>query len=94
MTGYFVKDPGSSLDHVVDWQSEYLAGRSIAESSWRVEPAGSTAISLSGAQLADGRTSIRIGGGAAGRVYRIVNRISLADGTSDERSLVLRVEDR
>jgi len=95
--GMFLKDPGSSLDHEVDWGSFYLAGRGIAASAWRVEP-GQAGVAdpliLSAPRLMAGRTGIRIAGGRAGQLYRVVNRISLSDGNSDERTLLVRVEDR
>ncbi|MBU6167369.1 MAG: hypothetical protein KGQ52_14750 [Alphaproteobacteria bacterium] len=93
----FLKDPASLLDHAVDWGSQYLAGRSISASQWRVEPdqAGVAAgLSLALPQIAGGRTLIRIGGGQAGQVYRVVNRVNLSDGNSDERTLLVRVEER
>lgn len=93
----FLKDPGSSLDHAVDWGSLYLAGRTIVASEWRLAPdqtGRAQPLTLTAAQLVGGRTSVRIGGGAAGQVYRVVNHVSLSDGNSDERTLVVRVEDR
>lgn len=87
----FVKDPGSSVAHAVDWDAGYLAGRSLAQSQWSVIPVGLT---LTGAQLVGGRTSILLGGGAVGTLYRVTNRVTLSDGSSDERTLVVRVEDR
>ncbi|OYQ27673.1 hypothetical protein CHU93_10435 [Sandarakinorhabdus cyanobacteriorum] len=97
MTGVFLKDPGGRLEYQVDWQSDYLAGRSIMASDWQVLPdqAGvAAALTLSAPRLADGRTAITLGGGRAGQLYRVVNRITLADGNSDERTLLVRVEDR
>ena len=87
----FVKDPGSSLDHAVDWDSFYLAGRSILASSWSVVPPGLT---LGEPRLVGGRTAIRLTGGEPGLLYRVTNRVTLSDGNSDERTLVVRVEDR
>jgi len=92
MSSMFLKDPGSSLDHAVDWDSFYLAGRIIAASSWQVEPAGG--LVLTAPRLEGGRTAITLSGGQAGQICRVVNRITLSDGNSDERTLVVRVEDR
>jgi hypothetical protein len=90
----FLKDPGSSLDHAVDWDSLYLDGRSISTSQWSVQPEAPGGLVLSQPRLIGGRTAIRLSGGQAGQVYRVVNRISLSDGNSDERTLTVRVEDR
>jgi hypothetical protein len=91
----FVKDPAASIDHAIDWDAGYLAGRSIAASVWSVLPSGGESpLQLEAARIAGGRTAIRLSGGAAGRVYRITNRVTLSDGGSDERTLVMRVEER
>jgi hypothetical protein len=87
----FLKDPGGVIDHAVDWDAGYLAGRSIAASVWQVSPAGLT---LSGARISGGRTAITLADGLAGRIYRVSNRVTLSDGSSDERTLVVRVEER
>ena len=87
----FLKDPGGVIEHAVDWDAGYLAGRAISQSIWQVEPVGLT---LTGARLADGRAAVTLSGGAAGSVYRVSNRVTLSDGSSDERTLVVRVEER
>ena len=87
----FLKDPGGVIEHAVDWDAGYLAGRTISQSIWQVEPAGLT---LAGARLASGRAAITLSGGWAGSVYRVSNRVTLSDGSSDERTLVVRVEER
>ena len=87
----FLKDPGGVIEHAVDWDAGYLAGRSISQSSWQVEPTG---LVLGLARLEGGRAAITLSGGVAGHVYRVVNRVTLSDGSSDERTLVVRVEER
>jgi hypothetical protein len=87
----FLKDPGGVIEHAVDWDAGYLAGRTISQSIWHVEPVGLT---LAGARLAGGRAAITLSGGAGGSVYRVSNRVTLSDGSSDERTLVVRVEER
>lgn len=91
----FVKDPGSVLDHAVDWDAGYLAGRQISQSTWQVQPAGGPDALLAGdARIVDGRAIITLSGGQAGTVYRVSNQVTLSDGSSDERTLVVRVEAR
>ena len=91
----FVKDPGASIDHAVDWDAGYLAGRTILSSEWSVVPAGGALpMQLAGARIIAGRTAVTISGGRLGQVYRITNRVTLSDGGSDERTLVVRVEER
>lgn len=88
----FLKDPAAAIDHAVDWDAGYLAGRSIVASLWRVLPAG--ALLLANPRQAGGRTGITLSGGSDGQVCRVTNRVTLDDGSSDERTLVVRVEER
>lgn len=91
----FVKDPGASVNHAVDWDAFYLAGRSIDGSVWSVLPSGDTdALQLAAPRVVGGRTAVTLTGGASGRIYRVTNRVTLSDGSSDERTLVVRVEER
>jgi hypothetical protein len=87
----FLKDPDGVIEHAVDWDAGYLAGRTISQSIWAVLPAGLT---LTDPRQSGGRTAITVTGGVAGTVYRLNNRVTLADGSSDERTLVVRVEER
>lgn len=91
----FVKDPGARVDHVVDWDAGFLAGRSISGSSWSVLPdTGAAGLLLESPRMAGGQTAVTLAGGRIGQVYRVTNRVTLADGSNDERTLVVRVEDR
>ncbi len=91
----FLKDPGASLVHSVDWDAGYLAGRSIVASLWTVLPvAGESPLAVDQTQIIGGMTRARLTGGQAGKLYRVTNRITLTDGGMDERTLHVRVEDR
>lgn len=87
----FLKDPSGVIEHAVDWDAGYLAGRLISQSMWAVLPPG---LILSAPRQSGGRTAITVTGGIAGTVYRLSNRVTLSDGSSDERTLVVRVEER
>ena len=89
--GMFLKDPAARLDYAVDWSANTLGTATIAGSTWDVEPAGLTV----SAEVASGtRTGATLDGGIPGLVYRVVNRIALSDGRSDDRALVVRIEAR
>jgi hypothetical protein len=91
----FVKDPAASIDHAIDWDAGYLTGRGIAASLWSVLPsAGDAPLMLANPRVVGGRTAVTLSGGVAGRVYRVTNRVTLSDGSSDERTLAVRVEER
>jgi hypothetical protein len=91
----FVKDPAASIDHAIDWEGAYLAGRGVTASLWSVQPTGGAVpLTLANARSMGGRTAITLSGGSGGHVYRVTNRVTLSDGSNDERTLVVRVEER
>jgi hypothetical protein len=90
----FLKDPQAVLEYRVDWGSALGPGAEISASSWRVQPEEAGGVSVASAGLDGPVATARLGGGVAGHVYVVGNLVLLADGTSDERSLTIRVEDR
>lgn len=91
---YYLKDPQARIDYAFDWAAGYLAGQTVASSEWRVVPAETAGVEIVGASSQATRTVATVGGGVAGRVYRVTNRVVMSDGRADERTVVLRVEDR
>ncbi|HZG46152.1 MAG TPA: hypothetical protein VEZ41_07770 [Allosphingosinicella sp.] len=90
----YVKDQAAVASYTIDWGVGFPGPPGIAASTWEISPAeaGGLALQMSGH---DGRTArASIGGGLAGRVYRLANRVTLNDGSSDVRSVLLRVEER
>ena len=87
----FLKDPAAVVDYAIDWAGGYLDGRTIAASQWHIEPAG---VAIAGTVIEPQRTVATLAGGIAGNVHRITNSVTLSDGRSDERTLVVRVENR
>jgi len=92
--GIFLKDPSAALDYAVDWGAGYLDGQVITASDWSVEPDEAGGIAVSATIASTSRTGATFAGGLAGNVYRVANRVTLSDGRRDERSVVLRVEQR
>ena len=90
----FVKDPGAVVDYAVAWDAGYLSGEDITESDWTVAPADPGGITVAVSRIEPGKTVATLSGGQSGRVYRVSNRVLLSDGRNDERTLVVRVEDR
>lgn len=89
----YAKDPGAVVDHAIDW-SAYLAGQSVVASLWAVTPDEVGGVVVADEAFEAARTSVRLGGGIVGRVYRVTNRVTLSDGQIDERSVTFRVEER
>ena len=90
----YLKDPQARIDYGVDWAPGYLDGQVIAASTWCVDPVETGGIAVEAESFELVRTAAVLSGGVAGHVYRVGNRITLSDGRSDERSLVIRVEQR
>lgn len=90
----FLKDPAAELAYAVDWGAEFAGGQSIVASSWTIVPDEDGGLRTAVPQIAGGQANVMLSGGRVGRVYRVVNQVMFSDGGRDERSLVVRVEDR
>lgn len=90
----FVKDPEATIDYAIDWSAGYLGGRTITGSAWRVAPAGVGAVNVAASAISAGGTTATLAGGVPGCIYHIINMVTFSDSRTDERMLVLRVEDR
>ena len=90
---YYLKDPDSRVDYSVDW-SGYLDGQTLADSAWSVTPDEPEGIAVAEASFDLHRAAVRLTGGIVGRVYTVANRVTLSDGSVDERAITLRVEER
>ncbi len=90
----FLKDPAAVLDYSIDWAAGYLAGQSITASVWSVAPDEPGGIVIGAQRTAGGQTFAGLQGGLRGHVYRIINRVGFSDGGQDERTVLVRVEDR
>lgn len=90
-----LKDPDAVLDYAIDWGAEYLTTDDLlAESSWSVMPDEMDGVVVVGSDLQDRIATVQAGGGVAGRLYRLANRVVTQSGRIDERSILLRVEKR
>lgn len=90
---FYLKDPQSRVDYAIDW-SPYLDGQTIEISDWVVTPdeVGGVAAEESGFEPT--RTAARLAGGLIGHSYQVSNHVTFSDGTTDVRSITLRVEAR
>lgn len=92
---FLLKDPDAVLDYTIDWGADYLAtGELLAASEWSVDPDELGGVSIAGTDFDASTSTVKAAGGVAGRLYRLVNRITTATGRIDDRSIVIRVEKR
>ena len=89
-----LKDPGATLDYSVDWGADYLTGDVLTESSWTVSPAEPAGVSIVSSRFDLLASTVEVGGGQPGRIYRLTNHVVTAAGREDSRSIMLRVEKR
>jgi hypothetical protein len=92
---YLLKDPAAVLDYSIDWGAEYFGpGELLGASEWSVVPDEAGGVSVAGSDFDASTSRVKAAGGVAGRLYRLANRITTGAGRIDERSIVIRVEDR
>lgn len=89
-----LKDPEAELDYAVDWGAEYLGGDALAQSEWEVAPVEAGGVAILSSEFDQLIATVKAGGGIPGRLYRLTNRVVLASGLADSRSITLRVERR
>lgn len=89
-----LKDPDAVLDYSIDWGAQYLDGELVAQSDWSVEPDEADGVTIVGSDFDATTTTVKAGGGAIGKIYKLVNRVTTDSGRIDDRSIVLRVEKR
>ena len=90
---FYLKDPQSRVDYAIDW-TPYLDGQTIETSQWLVVPDEDGGIAAEEASFEPGRTAARLAGGQIGHSYSVSNLVTFSDGTTDIRSITLRVEAR
>ena len=84
------KDPSAILDYGFDWV-DWLDGDTISTSSWSVSPVGLTA---SPNTKTSTTTTVWLSGGAVGSTYQVTNTIVTAVGRTDQRTLLVAIQDR
>jgi hypothetical protein len=87
----YVKDKAAVVDYTVDWGAGYLAGETVVESEFAVEPVETGGLDVDSESHDGQRASATLSGGIEGHVYRVSNRIGTSGGREDERSLTIRI---
>jgi hypothetical protein len=89
-----VKDPDARIDVEFDWAAACPDGQAVTASVWMVVPVESSGVVVAAAAHDLTQSTVTLAGGVAGHVYRVTNRVTLSDGQIDERSMMVRVEER
>lgn len=89
-----LKAPDAVLDYQVDWSEDYLSGDVLTDSRWSVLPDDPGALQIVASTFDFGTASVQIGGGEAGKLYRLTNHVSTSASQEDSRSVIVRMEVR
>ena len=89
-----VKDPGTRIDFEIDWVAAYPDGQAVVASVWTATPGEAGGVAIVGSAHDLMQATVTLADGIAGHVYRVTNRVTMSDGQIDERSVVVRVEER
>lgn len=90
----FVKDPGAELVYRIDWSDGLSGGLEISDSMWTIDPPDGRSVQVEAHGHDEQTAHVRLKGGEPGAVCRLSNRVTMSDGTIDERSMLVRVEER
>lgn len=95
MSGYFVKNPTSTLDYTFDWGFQLLeSGETIASDlGWTVDPDDGSAdrLVITTTNSTATTTTAHLSGGVPGSAYLVASAIETDQGRRIERSLIVRV---
>lgn len=91
------KDPDAVLDYGFDWSAWLRQNNgsvdSITDSSWTVD--GPDSDLTAGSDWYDTDvTGVWVSGGTVGATYTLTNHITTAAGREDDRSIVMKIEQR
>jgi hypothetical protein len=94
MMSVSAKDPAAVIAYSMDWGADYLGGETLSASSWSIAPVEPGGLSVDTASFDTATTSVTVSGGVAGHSYHLTNRITTSSGQIDERSIIIRVQER
>lgn len=86
----FTKDPDATLDYRVDW-SDWLEGDDVIVASEFFVP---LPLTLDADFNDTTSATCWLSGGVRGKTYQVVNRITTADGRTDDRTLTIWCRER
>ena len=86
----FTKDPDAVLDWHFDWSNWLDVAETISTSTFIVTPG----ITVNSSSNTNANSTVWLSGGRPGQIYNVTNRITTSAGRTDDRSIVIRVQDR
>lgn len=84
------KTPAATLDFVQDWSNWLASGDTIASSVWTLE----TGLTLDSEANTNTTATGVISGGAVGKVYKVENTVTTANGLDETMTWFVTVQTR
>lgn len=95
MSGYFVKNPGSSLDYSFDWGFQLFDGGETIDTDlgWTVHPdtAAAGGLTIQSTSNSPTTTTAFLAGGIPGEAYLVCSHVRSTGGREIQRSLTIRI---
>ncbi len=95
MSGYFVKNPGSSLDYSFDWGFQLFDGGETidVDLGWTIHPQSSSTggLALKSTTSSPTTTTAFFDGGIPGEAYLVCSRVRSTAGREIQRSVTIRI---
>ena len=94
LNNQFTKDPDAVLDYVFDWRDASIPWLAAGETIVGHTITADTGITVDSSTESDGKVTVWLSGGTAGKNYKVACKITTSAGRTDERTLWIRVVDR
>ena len=85
-----LKDPSAVLDYVFDWTEWLATGETITDHTITAD----TGITVDSSTEGDGKVTVWLSGGTAGKNYKVACKITTSAGRTDERTIWIKVTNR
>lgn len=91
-TSTFTKDPDAVLDYEADWTDWLVDDDTIVTSTWTVPSAGG--LTKTTDSHTDTKATVWLSGGTVGAQVAVTNRITTAQGRTEDRTLTFNIRQR
>ena len=86
----YIKDPDAVLDYAFDWSTWLATGETISSHVVTAD----TGITKDSDSEADGIVTVWLSAGTAGTAYNVACKIVTSDARTDERSIIVLIQER
>lgn len=91
--GWDPKDPDEVLDYELDWSTRLATGDTITASSWSIAT-GDEELVIGETSFTDSTTTLWLSGGTLSTTYKVLNRVTTAQGRVHDKTTYLRIREK